>query len=71
MPPLRSLLLVTLLAVGGCQPHRPSFLSRVREDCARGDRWACDLLNTLAHPKPTPSVGSPPAGGAATVPRAA
>ena len=56
MPPLRSIVLVTLVAVGGCQPQRPSFLSRVREDCAAGDRWACDLLDSLAHPKP---AGSP------------
>ena len=63
MPPLGSILLVALVAVGGCQPYRPSFLSRVREDCARGDRWACGLLDSLAHPKPTPSVSSPHAGG--------
>jgi hypothetical protein len=70
MPPLQSVLLLTLLAVVGCQPHRPSFLSRVREDCVAGDRWACDLLDSLAHPTPTPSVGSPHACGP-TVPRAA
>jgi hypothetical protein len=63
MPPLRRLLLVALLTLGGCQPHRPSFLSRVREDCASGDQWACDLLDTLAHPKSTPPVSPPDAGG--------
>jgi hypothetical protein len=67
MPPLRSILLVTLLAVGGCQPHQPSFLSRVREDCAAGDRWACYLLDSLAHPQP---IGSPHAGGDAIAPQA-
>ena len=45
-------LLVTLLAIAGCQPHRPDFMTRVRQDCAAGDRWACDLLDGLAHPKP-------------------
>jgi hypothetical protein len=59
MPPLRSFLLVTLLAVGSCQPHRSSFMSRVREDCAAGDRWACDLLDSLGHSKPTSAAGSP------------
>jgi hypothetical protein len=54
MQPLWSILVATLLAVGGCQAHRPSFMSRVREDCAAGDRWACDLLDSLAHPQPTP-----------------
>jgi hypothetical protein len=66
MPPLQSILLVTLLAVGGCQHHRPDFLSRVREDCAAGERWACDLLDSLARPKPTPLPvtphASPPIG---------
>ena len=55
---------MTLLAVSGCQPQWSSFLSRVREDCAAGDHWACDLLDSLAHPRPTPSAGSPHAGGA-------
>jgi hypothetical protein len=66
MPPLRSILLVTLLAVSGCQPHPPSFLSRVREDAA-GARWACDLLDSFAHPRP---VSSPHAGGDALAPQA-
>ena len=63
MPPLRSMLLVMLLALGGCQPHRPSFLSRVREDCAAGDRWACELLDSLAHPRAPPQLALPPASG--------
>jgi hypothetical protein len=71
MPPVQSFLLVTLLALGGCQTNRPSFLSRVREDCAAGDQWACDLLDSLAHPRPTPAAGPPHAGDAPTVPRAA
>jgi hypothetical protein len=50
-------MLVALLTVSGCAPHRPSFLSRIREDCAAGDRWACDLLDRLGHPKP--QVGLP------------
>jgi hypothetical protein len=43
------MLLIVLLAIAGCQPTRPSFLTRVREDCAGGDRWACDLLDSLRH----------------------
>lgn len=57
---------VVLLAVGalaGCQSRRPDFLTRVREDCVAGDRWACDLLDSLAHPKPIPPFGSPHARG--------
>jgi hypothetical protein len=59
MPPARGILLVTFLAVVGCQPRRPDFMSRVREDCAAGDRWACDLLDRLGHPEPGPPIGSP------------
>ena len=66
MQPLQSILIVTLLAVGGCEAHRPSFVSRVREDCAAGDRWACELLDSLGHPKPSPAVGSPHASRDAT-----
>ena len=51
---LQSILLVALLTAAGCEPERPSFMSRLREDCAAGDRWACDLLDTLSHPPPTP-----------------
>jgi hypothetical protein len=49
---LRSALVVTLLALLGCQPRRPDFLTRVREDCAAGDQWACDLIEALRHPQP-------------------
>jgi hypothetical protein len=44
------MLLIVLLVMVGCQPARPSFLTRVREDCAGGDRWACDLLDSLHSP---------------------
>ena len=42
---LALLLIVTLLTIAGCQPHhRPDYMTRVGEDCAAGDQWACDLL---------------------------
>jgi hypothetical protein len=34
-------------------------MSRIREDCAAGDRWACHLLDSLEHAKSTLPVGSP------------
>jgi hypothetical protein len=49
---LQGALVVTLLALLGCQTHRPDFLTRVREDCAAGDQWACDLIKALRHPQP-------------------
>jgi hypothetical protein len=63
-----SIVLVVLLAVAGCHAQRPSFVSRVREDCAAGQQWACDLLDELSRPSPTDdttprdsAVGSSPA----------
>ena len=44
--------LILLMTVAGCQPRRPDFLVRVREDCIAGDKWACDLLDAFSHPKP-------------------
>jgi hypothetical protein len=59
MPPLQGILPVALLTVASCETQRPSFMSRIREDCAAGDRWACDLLDTLSHPPPTSPLSSP------------
>ena len=44
----RALILFVLLLVAGCQHGRPDFMTRVMEDCAAGDQWACDLLDSLA-----------------------
>lgn len=43
----RALLLAAMLNITGCHTGRPSFMTRVEEDCSAGDEWACDLLNTL------------------------
>lgn len=45
-------LAIALMGVSGCHSRRPDFLVRVREYCTAGDRWACDLLDALSHPKP-------------------
>jgi hypothetical protein len=45
-------LLIALMSVAGCHSRRPDFLVRVREDCTAGDKWACNLLDALSHPKP-------------------
>ena len=44
---LRTILL-GLLLLASCQAQRPSFLTRVHEDCVHGDPWACGLLTSLA-----------------------
>jgi hypothetical protein len=49
-------LLTLLMSVAGRESRRPDFLVRVREDCTAGDRWACDLLDALSHPKPVEDI---------------
>jgi hypothetical protein len=44
----RVIILIVLLLIVGCEHGRPSFLARVREDCAAGDQWACALIESLA-----------------------
>jgi hypothetical protein len=51
----RTLILFVRLLIAACQHKRPEFTSRVREDCAIGDKWACDLLDALA-----PRIASDP-----------
>jgi hypothetical protein len=44
----QALVLFVLVLIMGCQHRRPDFMTRVMEDCAAGDQWACDLLDSLA-----------------------
>jgi len=37
-----------LLLLASCEAQRPTFLTRVHEDCVHGDPWACHLLTSLA-----------------------
>jgi hypothetical protein len=48
----RAILLIALFMNTGCSARRPDFITRVQEDCVAGDKWACDLLDSLSHPKP-------------------
>jgi hypothetical protein len=45
----RIIILSALLLVEGCEHRRPNFMTRVREDCAAGDQWACDLLASFTN----------------------
>jgi hypothetical protein len=47
-----SIAFIVLMAVAGCHAQRPGFMTRVREDCAAGQQWACDLLDELSRPTP-------------------
>jgi len=44
----RTIWLGLLLLLASCEAQRPSFLTRVHEDCVHGDAWACGLLTSLA-----------------------
>jgi hypothetical protein len=46
----RAILLIVLMIMSGCQARQPDFLTRVHEDCAAGDRWACNLIGSLGRP---------------------
>ena len=59
----RVALLFVVLSFAGCQaPHRPDFLTRVIQDCAAGQQWACELLDALSRPSEedtlTPGAGA-------------
>lgn len=44
-----------LVALAGCEPSRPGFLTRLQQDCQSGDQDACGLL---AGPAMTPGPQS-------------
>jgi hypothetical protein len=69
--PMSATLIVLMAVVGvaGCHVQRPGFMTRVPEDCAAGQQWACDLLDELTHPPPpddTTPRNSAPGGSPAT-----
>ena len=43
----RIAILILVLALAGCVSPRPDFTERTRQDCARGDRDACRLLDAF------------------------
>lgn len=62
----RVLSLTALVLVAGCQPPRrqgprPDFLTRVQQDCAAGQSWACELLDALIRPPPADDPAIPAA----------
>jgi hypothetical protein len=46
----RAISLTALMTIAGCHARRPNFMTRVRQDCASGQQWACDLLDALSRP---------------------
>jgi hypothetical protein len=57
------MLCAAVLAVAACQrPSPPSFMGRLSQDCAAGDRASCRMLTTLERPRTTSHAarGHPP-----------
>ncbi len=52
------LLLLPVLVLAGCETPRPDFTERTRQDCERGDRDACRLLDAF---DPSKDAKPPPA----------
>ena len=48
----RAISLLVALIAAGCQTasHRPDFLARSEEDCARGDQSACTMVDAVRVP---------------------
>ncbi len=55
-PVWQAVALIVLTIIGGCHARRPDFITRVHEDCAAGDLWACDLLDALSRPMPEEDI---------------
>jgi hypothetical protein len=51
-------LVVTALLLPGCQASYPDFLERSQQDCVRGDRDACRMLNALDPAAPSRTAPS-------------
>jgi hypothetical protein len=56
---LPTIVLIVPMAIAGCHAQRPGFMTRVREDCAAGEQWACDLLGALSRPPSTDDTTMP------------
>ena len=57
-----AILLIVPMIIVGCHVRRPDFMTRVREDCAARQQWACDLLDALARPPSTDDTRAPDIG---------
>ena len=55
-PCWQAVMLIVLTIIAGCHARRPDFITRVQEDCAAGDLWACDLLDALSRPIPAEDI---------------
>jgi hypothetical protein len=51
--------MIALMFITGCNSRRPDFMTRVQEDCAAGDSWACELVDAIHHPIPVDDTKTP------------
>jgi len=52
-------MLIMLTIIAGCHARPPDFITRVQEDCAAGDQWACDLVDAPSRPIPAEDIKVP------------
>jgi hypothetical protein len=55
-PCWQAVMLIVLTIIAGCDARRPGFIPRMQQDCAAGDQWACDLVDTLSRPIPEEDI---------------
>jgi hypothetical protein len=55
-PVWRAILMIVLVIMAGCHAIRPDSVTRIQENCAAGDQWACDLLHG---PGPVENITTP------------
>ena len=48
-------MLLIVIMLSGCQASRPDFAERSQQDCQRGDREACRMLDALKPSRPGPA----------------
>jgi hypothetical protein len=56
----RIALLILACVLAGCAAPRPDFTERTRQDCARGDRDACRMLEAFDPSRPAKPPPPPP-----------
>jgi hypothetical protein len=55
-PCWQAVMLIVLTIIGGCDARRPDFISRIQQNCAAGDQWACNLVDALSRTIPEDDI---------------
>lgn len=55
-PCWQAVMLIVLTIIAGCDARRPDFISRIQQNCAAGDQWACNQVDALSRPMPEEEI---------------